>query len=114
MLFLELSEKEVVYLAPAYGGRRSTLVQPPGRLLTFQSYYTSHATLHVAAGRSVSGSGFGICPSISQSGSGIESYLPKEILCLFLCGVPPLRISCYKPTQNSHAWITFALLAGVR
>src|SRR3954467_12322329 len=29
-----------------------------------------------------------------QSGSGIESYLPKEILCLFLCRVPPLRISC--------------------
>src|SRR5262245_23387911 len=29
-----------------------------------------------------------------QSGSGIESFLPKEILCLFLCGVPPLRISC--------------------
>src|SRR5215468_8844467 len=29
-----------------------------------------------------------------HSGSGIESYLPKEILCLFLCGLPPLRISC--------------------
>src|ERR671936_254795 len=29
-----------------------------------------------------------------QSGSGIESYLPKEILCLFLCGIPLLRISC--------------------
>src|SRR3954465_5725706 len=36
-----------------------------------------------------------------QRGSGIESYLPKEILCLFLCRVPPLRISCcYKPAEN--------------
>src|SRR5215831_3536831 len=31
-----------------------------------------------------------------QSGSGIESSLPQEILCLFLCGVPPLRISCFE------------------
>src|SRR5215467_5882671 len=30
-----------------------------------------------------------------HSGSGIESHLPSESLCLFLCGVPPLRISCY-------------------
>lgn len=30
----------------------------------------------------------------SQKGSGIEAFLPTEILCLFLCGVPPLRISC--------------------
>src|SRR6516164_87566 len=29
-----------------------------------------------------------------HSGSGRESYLPKEILCLFLCGLPPRRISC--------------------
>jgi hypothetical protein len=27
ILLLELSEKEVVYLAPAYGGRQSTVVQ---------------------------------------------------------------------------------------
>jgi hypothetical protein len=31
-----------------------------------------------------------------QSGSGIESFLPKEILCLFLCGFPRLRNFCYK------------------
>jgi hypothetical protein len=37
-----------------------------------------------------------------QSGSGIESFLPKEILCLFLCGVPPLRISCYKYDATPH------------
>src|SRR5215831_6663442 len=31
-----------------------------------------------------------------QSGSGIESFLPKEILCLFLCGFPLLRNFCSK------------------
>jgi SOS response associated peptidase (SRAP) len=31
-----------------------------------------------------------------QSGSGIESCLPKEILCLFLCGFPRLRNFCYE------------------
>src|SRR6516165_2906244 len=29
-----------------------------------------------------------------HSGSGIESHLPSESLCLCLCGIPPLRISC--------------------
>src|SRR5215467_6077002 len=29
-----------------------------------------------------------------HSGSGIESHLPSESLCLFLCGLPPLRIFC--------------------
>src|SRR5262249_51461018 len=37
-----------------------------------------------------------------HSGSGIESYLPKEILCLFLCGLPPLRISCCKTGSDSQ------------
>src|SRR5262250_2657473 len=32
--------------------------------------------------------------SYIQSGSGIESFLPKEILCLFLCGFPRLRNFC--------------------
>ena len=36
ILLLALSEKEVVYLAPAYGGRRSTIVQ-----LQSQGYYQS-------------------------------------------------------------------------
>src|SRR6516164_4069316 len=30
-----------------------------------------------------------------HSGSGIESHLPSESLCLFLCGGPRLRIYCY-------------------
>src|SRR5215467_7555616 len=38
-----------------------------------------------------------------QSGSGIESSLPQEILCLFLCGVPPLRISCTKHSPKVSA-----------
>src|SRR5215469_9117192 len=29
-----------------------------------------------------------------HSGSGIESHLPSESLCLFLCGLPVARISC--------------------
>jgi hypothetical protein len=29
-----------------------------------------------------------------HSGSGIESHLPSESLCLFLCGLPCLRNSC--------------------
>src|SRR5262245_2782333 len=29
-----------------------------------------------------------------QSGSGIESHLPSESLCLFLCGLPVTRILC--------------------
>jgi hypothetical protein len=29
-----------------------------------------------------------------HSGSGIDSHLPDESLCLFLCGFPRLRISC--------------------
>jgi hypothetical protein len=28
-------------------------------------------------------------------GSGRESHLPSESLCLFLCGLPVARISCY-------------------
>ena len=31
-----------------------------------------------------------------QSGSGIESFLPKEILCLFLCSFPRLRNFCQR------------------
>ena len=31
-----------------------------------------------------------------QRGSGRESFLPKGILCLFLCGPQSLRISCYR------------------
>jgi hypothetical protein len=30
-----------------------------------------------------------------QSGSGIESFLPKESLCLYFCAFPPLRNFCY-------------------
>jgi hypothetical protein len=30
-----------------------------------------------------------------HSGSGIESHLPSERLCLFLCGLPVTRILCY-------------------
>src|SRR6516165_2486021 len=30
-----------------------------------------------------------------HSGSGIESHLPSESLCLFLCGGPRLRIYCF-------------------
>jgi hypothetical protein len=30
-----------------------------------------------------------------QSGSGIESYLPYKILCLYFWGSPPLRNFCY-------------------
>src|SRR5215467_1155799 len=29
-----------------------------------------------------------------HNGSGIESHLPSESLCLFLCGIPGLRIIC--------------------
>src|SRR5262245_48883753 len=29
-----------------------------------------------------------------HSGSGIESHLPSESLCLFLCGLPVTRILC--------------------
>src|SRR5262252_9264030 len=31
-----------------------------------------------------------------HSGSGIDAHLPSESLCLFLCGLPVTRISCYK------------------
>src|SRR5262245_24944963 len=31
-----------------------------------------------------------------HTGSGIESHLPSESLCLFLCGLPVARIYCYK------------------
>src|SRR5215467_12148661 len=30
-----------------------------------------------------------------HSGSGIDAHLPSESLCLFLCGLPVTRISCY-------------------
>src|SRR5215813_10677752 len=30
----------------------------------------------------------------THSGSGIESHLPSESLCLFLCGLPVVRIFC--------------------
>src|SRR4029079_13769778 len=33
-----------------------------------------------------------------QSGSGIESHLPSESLCLFLCGFPCLRNFCLQET----------------
>src|SRR4051794_28836468 len=47
-----------------------------------------------------------------QSGSGIESYLPKEILCLFLCRVPPLRISCCQQEVLITGLPRFDLVAG--
>src|SRR6516162_7965884 len=31
-----------------------------------------------------------------HNGSGIESHLPSESLCIFLCGLPVARISCYQ------------------
>src|SRR3954471_19527800 len=36
-----------------------------------------------------------------HNGSGIESHLPSESLCLFLCGIPGLRIICYQKLNLS-------------
>jgi hypothetical protein len=42
-----------------------------------------------------------------QSGSGRKSFLPKEILCLFLCGPRSLRISCvFLFTEPLPGWRT--------
>jgi hypothetical protein len=37
-----------------------------------------------------------------QSGSGLESHLPSESLCLFLCGFPRLRNFC--PMMAARVW----------
>src|SRR5215217_2280550 len=57
-----------------------------------------------------------------HNGSGIESHLPSESLCLFLCGIPGLRIICYQhpavlaaPSSagdNPHGW-GYATLQGL-
>src|SRR5262250_1237987 len=41
-----------------------------------------------------------------QSGSGIESFLPKEILCLFFCGFPRLRDFCQSTEDPTRPPIT--------
>src|SRR5262249_27521124 len=45
-----------------------------------------------------------------HSGSGIESHLPSESLCLFLCGLPVVRIFCSSQIHGSRVGPVFLWL----